>query len=52
MEMVERLQLQIKVYREEIYKVFGVSKKKYKVALGSLYKNKRIVLEKDVVRAM
>jgi predicted RNA-binding protein (virulence factor B family) len=35
---------------ESISKVFGVSKKKYKMTLGSLYKNKRIVIEDDVIR--
>ncbi len=29
---------------EEIYKIFGVSKKKYKMALGSLYKARKILV--------
>ncbi len=32
-----------------IYRLFGVSKKKYKAALGTLYKQKIITLEKDKV---
>jgi len=35
---------------EMIYEVFGVSKKKYKMALGALYKSKRILIENDVVK--
>lgn len=35
---------------EAIYQAFGVSKKNYKKALGKLYKEKRIVIEKDTVR--
>ncbi len=34
----------------EIYKVFGMSKKTFKMTLGSLYKAKRISLEKDGIR--
>jgi uncharacterized protein len=34
---------------EEIYAVFKVSKKKYKQALGTLYKSKRVVLKPGVV---
>jgi predicted RNA-binding protein (virulence factor B family) len=33
-----------------ISKLFGVSKKKYKMALGSLYKSKRIIIEDDAIR--
>ena len=33
-----------------ISKLFGVSKKKYKMALGSLYKSKRIIVEDDAIR--
>lgn len=29
---------------EQIYKLFGVSKKKFKIALGGLYKNRLIVI--------
>ena len=35
---------------EAIYEVFGVSKKKYKMALGALYKARRIVIEDDVIK--
>ena len=34
---------------EEIYAVFKVSKKKYKQALGTLYKSKRVLLKPGVV---
>ena len=34
---------------EEIYRVFNVSKKKYKQALGTLYKSKRVLLKPGVV---
>jgi predicted RNA-binding protein (virulence factor B family) len=32
---------------EAIYELFGISKKNFKKAIGALYKNRRIVLEKD-----
>lgn len=32
---------------EEIYRLFGVSKKKYKIAIGSLYKKRIITIEED-----
>jgi predicted RNA-binding protein (virulence factor B family) len=35
---------------EAIYDLFGVSKKKYKIALGDLYKNRKITLHDDGVR--
>ena len=35
---------------EEIYEIFGVSKKKYKMAVGRLYKHRDVVLEDDGVR--
>ncbi|MDD3374730.1 MAG: S1-like domain-containing RNA-binding protein [Candidatus Omnitrophica bacterium] len=35
---------------EIIYELFGVSKKKYKMALGSLYKLKRIIIEDDIIK--
>ncbi len=34
---------------EKIYKIFGVSKKKYKNALGSLYKSKKIMIKENGV---
>jgi uncharacterized protein len=37
---------------EEIYKLFGVSKKKYKIALGLLYKQRRISIDNDGIRAI
>lgn len=35
---------------EAVYELFGVSKKKYKMALGDLYKNRKITLHDDGVR--
>jgi hypothetical protein len=35
---------------EEIYRLFGVSKKKYKIALGGLYKSRAIIVEEDGIR--
>ena len=35
---------------EEIYKLFGVSKKKFKMALGSLYKKRMLVLEQGSIQ--
>ena len=35
---------------EKIYELFGVSKKKYKVALGGLYKRKLISVDDDGIR--
>lgn len=35
---------------EKIYQLFGVSKKTYKMAVGALYKQKLIVIEKDGIR--
>jgi len=35
---------------ETIYELFGVSKKKYKMALGALYKAQRIIIEDDVIK--
>ena len=37
---------------ETIYDVFGVSKKAYKIAIGKLYKEKYIKLEKDGIRIL
>lgn len=36
---------------EVISKLFGVSKKKYKMALGALYKDKQIIIEDKVIRS-
>jgi predicted RNA-binding protein (virulence factor B family) len=36
-----------KTIAEEIYELFGVSKKKYKMALGHLYKRKLILIKDD-----
>lgn len=35
---------------EEIYRLFGVSKKKYKVALGGLYKARKLKVDDDGIR--
>ena len=35
---------------DEIYKAFGMSKKTFKMAIGSLYKRKKIVIEPDGIR--
>jgi predicted RNA-binding protein (virulence factor B family) len=35
---------------DAIYDLFGVSKKKYKMALGDLYKNRKVTLHDDGVR--
>jgi uncharacterized protein len=35
---------------EKIYDLFGVSKKKFKAALGGLYKKRLITIEKDGIR--
>lgn len=35
---------------EEIYRLFGVSKKKYKIALGGLYKQRLISVDEDGIR--
>ena len=35
---------------DEIYRIFGISKKSYKKAVGSLYKNKLINIEQDGIR--
>ncbi len=35
---------------ELIYRMFGVSKKKYKIALGGLYKKRLITIDEDGIR--
>jgi uncharacterized protein len=37
---------------ETIYSLFGISKKTFKSAIGSLYKEERIVIEKDGIRLL
>jgi predicted RNA-binding protein (virulence factor B family) len=37
---------------EKIYEVFGVSKKKYKIALGGLYKKRLIKVDEDGIRIL
>ena len=37
---------------EEIYAMFGVSKKKYKIALGGLYKRRLIAIEDKGIRLL
>ena len=39
-----------KTSAEDIYELFGVSKKKYKIALGGLYKNRLITIDDDGIR--
>jgi predicted RNA-binding protein (virulence factor B family) len=41
------LPLTSKTEAEEIYRLFGVSKKKYKMAIGGLYKKRLIKIEDD-----
>lgn len=45
------LALNEKTPPEKIYDLFGVSKKKYKIALGGLYKQRLITIEEDGIRA-
>ena len=35
---------------EKIYDIFGVSKKNYKKALGSLYKKRMVTIDEDGIR--
>jgi predicted RNA-binding protein (virulence factor B family) len=44
------LALNAKTSAEEIYDLFGVSKKKYKIVLGGLYKNRLITVAEDGIR--
>jgi len=44
------LNLNDKSSPEDIYRVFGISKKNFKKAIGTLYKNKLISLENDGIR--
>ncbi|KHD87531.1 MAG: GntR family transcriptional regulator [Bdellovibrio sp. ArHS] len=44
------LPLTEKTAPEEIYKLFGVSKKKYKMALGGLYKKRLVTIQDDGIR--
>jgi predicted RNA-binding protein (virulence factor B family) len=37
---------------ETIYSMFGVSKKKYKIALGGLYKDRRVSIEDEGIRLL
>jgi hypothetical protein len=37
---------------EKIYELFGVSKKKFKIALGALYKQKKITVSDEGIRAV
>lgn len=39
-----------KTQAEEIYRLFGVSKKKYKMAVGNLYKARKILLREDGIQ--
>ena len=49
-EMGGESQVSDKSDPEEIYRLFKVSKKKYKQALGTLYKSKRILIEPGKVK--
>jgi predicted RNA-binding protein (virulence factor B family) len=49
-EMGGESQISDKSDPEEIYRLFKVSKKKYKQALGTLYKSKRILIEPGIVK--
>jgi len=49
-EMGGESQISDKSDPEEIYRLFKVSKKKYKQALGTLYKSKRILIEPGKVK--
>ena len=49
-EMGGESQISDKSDPEEIYHLFKVSKKKYKQALGTLYKSKRILIEPGIVK--
>lgn len=44
------LPLNDKTSAETIYELFGVSKKKYKIALGGLYKKRLITIEENGIR--
>ena len=44
------LKLTEKTPPEKIYELFGVSKKKYKMALGDIYKKKLVLIEPDGIR--
>ncbi len=44
------LALDDKTAPDKIYELFGVSKKKYKVALGQLYKSRKIKIETEGIR--
>ncbi len=44
------LKINDKTPAEEIYDLFGVSKKKYKIALGTLYKKRLITIADDGIR--
>lgn len=44
------LEINEKTPAEVIYEIFGVSKKKFKIALGGLYKKRLIVIDEDGIR--
>lgn len=54
LEMLEQnggvLDINDKTNSERIYKLFGVSKKKYKIALGGLYKKRIITVDNEGIR--
>lgn len=46
------LPITAKTPAEKIYELFGISKKKYKIALGGLYKKRLITIDDDGVRLL
>jgi len=44
------MELNDKSPSEEIYETFGISKKNFKMAIGSLYKNRKILIESNGIR--
>ncbi len=44
-----RLEINSKTSAEEIYRLFGVSKKKYKMALGGLYKRRLVNISDEAI---
>ncbi|MGZ3744113.1 MAG: CvfB family protein [Pseudobdellovibrionaceae bacterium] len=56
LELLEKsngyLPINDKTSAEKIYELFGVSKKKYKIALGGLYKKRLISIEEEGIRLL
>ena len=49
-KLLSSLDYQIHPPAEEIYKLFGVSKNKFKMAVGNLYKKKFITIEEGSIQ--